>query len=73
MYGRVKVFRLGFLIFTIGSILLYLTPGQGDEGAMELIVFRLLQAVGGAMFMANSAAIINRRVPRQRAGQGPRI
>lgn len=58
MYGRVKLFRLGFLFFTIGSILLYLTPGMGNTGALELIIFRLVQAVGGAFTMANGPAII---------------
>ncbi len=58
MYGRVKMFRLGFLIFTLGSILLYLTPSTGDAGALEIIGFRVIQAVGSALFMANSAAIL---------------
>jgi EmrB/QacA subfamily drug resistance transporter len=69
MYGRVRIFKLGFLIFTIGSILLYLTPGTGDEGAIELIVFRLIQAVGGAMFMANSAAILTDAFPASERGK----
>jgi len=46
MYGRVKLFKLGFLIFTVGSILLYLTPSTGDAGAIEIILFRIVQAVG---------------------------
>ena len=58
MYGRVKLFRLGFLFFTIGSILLYLTPSTGNTGALELIIFRLIQGVGSAFTMANGAAII---------------
>jgi MFS family permease len=58
MYGRVKLFQLGFLFFTIGSILLYLTPGTGNTGALELIIFRLIQAVGGAFTVANGPAII---------------
>ena len=41
IYGRVKLFRLGFLIFTLGSILLYLTPSTGDAGALEIIGFRV--------------------------------
>jgi len=69
MYGRVRVFKLGFLIFTIGSILLYLTPGTGDQGAIELIIFRLLQAVGGAMFMANSNAILTDAFPTSERGK----
>ena len=58
MYGRVKMFQYGFLIFTVGSVLLYLTPSTGDAGALEIIIFRMIQAVGGALFMANSGAIL---------------
>lgn len=69
MYGRVKLFRLGFLIFTIGSVLLYLTPDTGDTGALELIIFRLIQAVGGAFTMANGAAIITDVFPAGERGK----
>jgi EmrB/QacA subfamily drug resistance transporter len=69
MYGRVRIFKYGFLIFTIGSILLYLTPGTGDIAATELIAFRLLQAVGGAMFMANSNAILTDAFPASERGK----
>ncbi len=58
MYGRVRMFQYGFLIFTVGSVLLYLTPSTGDAGALEIIIFRMIQAVGGALFMANSGAIL---------------
>lgn len=58
MFGRVRLYNLGFLIFTIGSILLYLTPNSGDLGALEIIMFRVIQAVGGSFLMANSIAII---------------
>ena len=58
MFGRVRLFNLGFLIFTIGSLLLYLTPNTGDTGAIEIIIFRIIQAVGGSFIMANSFAII---------------
>jgi EmrB/QacA subfamily drug resistance transporter len=69
MYGRVKLFRLGFLIFTIGSILLYLTPGTGDQAALELIIFRMIQAVGGAFTMANGAAILTDAFPASERGK----
>jgi MFS family permease len=69
IYGRVKLFRLGFLIFTIGSILLYLTPSTGNTGALELIIFRLIQAVGGAFTMANGAAIITDAFPVSERGK----
>jgi MFS family permease len=69
MYGRVKLFRLGFLIFTVGSILLYLTPGTGEQGALEIIIFRLIQAVGGAFTMANGAAILTDSFPSSERGK----
>jgi MFS family permease len=69
MYGRVKLFRLGFLIFTLGSLLCYLTPSTGDAGALELIGFRILQAVGSALFMANSAAILTDAFPPKELGK----
>src|SRR5579875_512299 len=46
MFGRVKFYNLGFLIFAIGSTMLWLTPGRGNTGALELIIFRLIQGVG---------------------------
>ena len=69
MYGRIKMFRLGFLIFTVGSVLLYLTPSTGDTGALEIIIFRIIQAVGGALFMANSAAILTDAFPSNERGK----
>ncbi|MCL5733042.1 MAG: MFS transporter, partial [Candidatus Thermoplasmatota archaeon] len=59
MFGRVRLFNLGFLIFTVASVLLYLTPGRSDTGALEIIIFRIIQAVGGSFIMANSFAIIS--------------
>lgn len=69
MYGRVRMFRLGFLIFTLGSILLYLTPSTGDAGALEIIAFRVIQAIGSALFMANSAAILTDAFPPNERGK----
>lgn len=69
IYGRTRLFNLGFLIFTVGSILLYLTPGQGEQAAMELIVFRMIQAVGAAFLFANSAAIIIDSFPSTERGK----
>jgi MFS family permease len=69
IYGRVKLFRLGFLIFTLGSVLLYLTPSTGDAGALEIIGFRVLQAIGSALFMANSAAILTDAFPPNELGK----
>ncbi len=69
IYGRTRLFNLGFLIFTIGSVLLYVTPGQGTQAAMELIIFRMVQAVGAAFLFANSAAIITDSFPPNERGK----
>jgi len=69
IYGRVRLYNLGFLIFTIGSILLSITPNTGDLGAMELIIFRVVQGIGGAFLMANSAAILTDAFPSNERGK----
>ncbi len=68
MLGRVRLYNLGFLIFACGSILLWLTPGTGSTGAIELIVFRLIQAVGAGFLLANSAAILTDAFPTNQRG-----
>jgi EmrB/QacA subfamily drug resistance transporter len=68
MFGRVRFYNLGFLIFTIGSILLWLTPGTGNAGALELILFRLVQGIGGGFLLSNSAAIITDAFPAHQRG-----
>ena len=68
MFGRVRLYNLGFVIFSVGSILLSLTWSTGPAGAMELILFRLVQAVGGAILMANSAAIVTDAFPPEQRG-----
>ncbi|MBW9141670.1 MAG: MFS transporter [Candidatus Aramenus sp.] len=69
MYGRVRLYNLGFLIFTIGSILLFITPNTGTLGALELIFFRIVQGIGGAFLMANSAAILTDAFPYTERGK----
>ena len=69
MFGRVRLYNLGFAIFTVGSILLSITPNQGDAGAIELIVFRIVQGIGGAFLFANSAAIITDAFPSNERGK----
>ncbi len=68
MFGRVKFYNLGFLIFAVGSILLWLTPGTGNTGALELILFRLVQGVGSGFLFANSTAIITDAFPANQRG-----
>src|SRR5579875_3240886 len=70
MLGRVKMYNLGFAIFSVGSILLFLTPSTGTTGGLELIAFRIIQAVGGAFLFANSAAILTDAFPAKERGLG---
>ena len=67
-YGRARLFNLGFLIFTVGSIGCALVPNSGGAGALEIIVLRVIQGIGGAMVMANSTAIITDAFPPDRRG-----
>lgn len=69
MYGRVRLYRLGFVIFTVGSVLLSITPGKGTLAAGELVAFRMVQAVGAALLMANSAALITDAFPITERGR----
>ncbi len=68
MFGRVKMYNAGFVVFTIASILLSFDPYQGTHGALWLIGWRFLQAAGGSMLMANSAAILTDAFPAERRG-----
>jgi len=68
MFGRVKMYNAGFVVFTIASILLSFDPYQGAHGALWLIGWRFLQAIGGSMLMANSAAILTDAFPAERRG-----
>jgi MFS family permease len=68
MFGRVRIYNAGFVVFTIASILLSFDPYTGGHGALWLIGWRLLQAVGGSMLMANSAAILTDAFPASQRG-----
>jgi MFS family permease len=68
MFGRVKMYNLGFVIFTVFSILLSVTWMHGPAAAIYMIVMRVFQGVGGALIMANSAAIITDAFPRDQRG-----
>ena len=59
LYGRVKLYNLGFIIFTIGSLLCSLS----QTGA-QLVIFRFLQGAGAALLVANSSAIITYAFPK---------
>jgi MFS family permease len=68
MYGRVKIYNAGFVIFTGASILLSVDPFLGKSGAIWLIGWRLLQALGGSALTANSAAILTDAFPTEQRG-----
>ena len=68
MYGRVRIYNAGFVVFTIGSIALALDPMHGGGGAMWLIVWRVVQGIGAAMLFANSTAILTDAFPVERRG-----
>ncbi|MEV0128909.1 MFS transporter [Dactylosporangium sp. NPDC050688] len=68
MYGRVRIYNAGFALFTVTSVALSLDPFDGGNGALWLIGWRVLQAVGGAMLMANSAAILTDAFPAAQRG-----
>jgi MFS family permease len=68
MFGRVKIYNLGFVVFTLASIALSLDPFIGGQGALWLILWRVVQAFGGAMLMANSAAILTDAFPANQRG-----
>ncbi|HST85467.1 MAG TPA: MFS transporter [Kineosporiaceae bacterium] len=66
--GRVRMYNLGFVVFTIASVLLALTPIDGGGGALWIIGWRLVQGIGGAMLFANSTAILTDAFPQHRRG-----
>ena len=68
MYGRVKIYNSGFAVFTVASILLSIDPYLGSKGALWLIGWRFVQAIGGSMLMANSAAILTDAFPENQRG-----
>jgi MFS family permease len=68
IFGRVRIYNLGFVIFTVFSIALSVTWMQGRTAAIWLIVMRILQALGAAMLIANSAAILTDAFPANQRG-----
>ena len=68
MFGRVRIYNLGFVVFTIGSLLCAVTPVSRDTGAIELIAFRMVQGVGGACLFANSIALLTDAFPASQRG-----
>jgi MFS family permease len=68
MFGRVRMYNLGFAIFTAGSILLSVTWMHGSRGALWMIAMRVVQGIGAAFLMANSSAILTDAFPAEERG-----
>ncbi|SDU47177.1 MFS transporter [Gordonia westfalica] len=68
MFGRARMYNLGFLIFTISSIFLAVTWFDGSSAAIWLIFWRVIQGIGGAFLMANSSAILTDAFPTEQRG-----
>ena len=68
MYGRVRIYNLGFVIYTAASLLLTVDWLTGTGGALFLIGFRVVQGIGAACLLANAAAIITDAFPADQRG-----
>ena len=68
MFGRVRIYNLGFLIYTVASLILTVDWLSGRAGATFLIVFRIVQGIGAACLLANAAAIITDAFPANQRG-----
>jgi len=68
MYGRVKMYNLGFAVYTIASILLTIDWMTGQSGALYLVLMRVVQGIGAAFLIANSAAILTDAFPEHQRG-----
>jgi MFS family permease len=69
MYGRVRMYNLGFAVFTLFSILLSVTWLSGSQGALWIIFMRVGQGVGGSFLFANSGAILTDAFPEDERGK----
>ncbi len=68
MFGRVRMYNLGFAIYTFFSLVLGVTWMHGTSGAIWLVVMRLFQGVGAAFLIANSSAILTDAFPPGQRG-----
>ena len=68
MFGRVRMYNIGFAVFSLASILLAVTWQHGSAGAMWLIIWRIVQGIGGAFLFANSTAILTDAFPASQRG-----
>lgn len=68
MYGRVRMYNIGFVVFTLAAVALSFDPFTGGAGAIWLIAWRVVQGVGGGMLMASSSAILTDAFPASQRG-----
>ncbi|MET4431110.1 MFS transporter [Mycolicibacterium sp. 624] len=68
MFGRVRIYNLGFVVFTVAAVALSFDPFHLGGGAVWLIGWRVIQGVGGAMLMASSSAILTDAFPANQRG-----
>ena len=68
MFGRVRMYNMGFAIFSVASIFLAVTWMHGSSAALWLIIWRVVQGIGGAFLFANSAAILTDAFPANQRG-----
>jgi MFS family permease len=68
MFGRVRIYNLGFVVFTVAAVALSFDPFHLGGGALWLIGWRVVQGVGGAMLMASSSAILTDAFPSNQRG-----
>jgi MFS family permease len=68
MFGRVRMYNTGFAVFTVASIFLAVTWTHGSAAALWLIIWRIVQGIGGAFLFANSTAILTDAFPANQRG-----
>ena len=68
MFGRVRIYNIGFVVFTLAAIALSFAPFHLDGGAIWLIAWRVIQGIGGAMLMSSSSAILTDAFPANQRG-----
>jgi MFS family permease len=68
LFGRVKMYNLGFVIYTFASLMLTIDWMTGHSGAWWLIIWRIVQGIGGAFLVGNSGAILTDAFPAHQRG-----
>jgi MFS family permease len=68
MFGRVRMYNMGFAVFSVASIFLTVTWMHGTAAALWLIIWRIVQGIGGAFLFANATAILTDAFPANQRG-----